>query len=50
MSDITITLHNPVTGASESMPVADSLTVQEVLSWVWPYWVLILLQVVVSYS
>ena len=31
MSDITITLHNPVTGASESMPVADSLTVQEVL-------------------
>jgi hypothetical protein len=31
MSDITITLHNPITGASESMPVADSLTVQEVL-------------------
>jgi len=31
MSEITITLHNPVNGKSESMPVADSLTVKEVL-------------------
>jgi len=31
MSEITITLHNPVNGKSESMPVADSLTIKEVL-------------------
>ena len=31
MSDITITLHDPSTGRSESMPVSPSLTVQEVL-------------------
>ena len=31
MSDITITLHDPSTGRSESMPVPRSLTVQEVL-------------------
>jgi len=31
MSDITITLHDPSTGRSESMPVPNTLTVQEVL-------------------
>eukprot|EP00534_Pseudo-nitzschia_fraudulenta_P017874 CAMPEP_0201269408 /NCGR_PEP_ID=MMETSP0853-20130426/32570_1 /ASSEMBLY_ACC=CAM_ASM_000640 /TAXON_ID=183588 /ORGANISM="Pseudo-nitzschia fraudulenta, Strain WWA7" /LENGTH=478 /DNA_ID=CAMNT_0047575407 /DNA_START=44 /DNA_END=1480 /DNA_ORIENTATION=- len=31
MSDITITLHDPSTGRSESMPVSDTLTVQEVV-------------------
>jgi len=31
MSDIAITLHDPSTGRSESMPVPNSLTIQEVL-------------------
>ena len=31
MSDITITLHDPSTGRSESLPVPGSLTIQEVL-------------------
>ena len=31
MSDITITLHDPKTGRSESMPVPSTLTIQEVL-------------------
>jgi hypothetical protein len=31
MTDITITLHNPTTGQSESMPMANSMTVAEVL-------------------
>ena len=31
MSDITITLHDPSTGRSESMPVPNSLSIQEVL-------------------
>ena len=33
MSDITITLCNPSTGQSESMPVAPSLTINELLDW-----------------
>jgi len=33
MSDITITLCNPATGQSESMPVAPTLTVSELLEW-----------------
>ena len=31
MSDITITLHNPLTGQSESLPIANTMTVAEVL-------------------
>lgn len=31
MSDITITLHDPLTGQSESIPVPNTLTIQEVL-------------------
>ena len=33
MSDITITLCNPSTGQSESMPVAPTLTINELLEW-----------------
>jgi DNA damage-inducible protein 1 len=33
MSDITITLCNPATGQSESMPVAPTLSVSELLDW-----------------
>jgi hypothetical protein len=32
MSDITITLCNPQTGQSESIPVADTLTISELIA------------------
>ena len=33
MSDITVTLCNPQTGQSESIPVSTTLTVQELIEW-----------------